>query len=257
MKCSLGISNFLEEISSLSHSGLFLYFCIDRWRRLSYLFWLFFGTLHSDAYIFPFLLGFLLLFFSKLFVMPPQTAILLFCISFPWGWSWSLSPIQCPGFESGLEHPEARTQVRAALSSPLPPPAPPHHGGNWKRSPSLPGSPVGPLHLALPLWFFQVNPQTDVFICFVCVAGWVGCVLTCWFKIRSPLWKITLLKPLTPLWLEGFNWNEARHADTPQASCLKETSEEARWPREGYAPRQKQGPVKEKLYPRRKVLLLK
>jgi len=26
MKCSLGISNFLEEISSLSHSTVFLYF---------------------------------------------------------------------------------------------------------------------------------------------------------------------------------------------------------------------------------------
>ena len=32
----------------------------------------------SDAYIFPFLLCFPLLFFSQLFVMPPQTAILLF-----------------------------------------------------------------------------------------------------------------------------------------------------------------------------------
>ena len=47
-------------------------------------------AIHSDAYIFPFLLCFLLLFFSHLFVRPPQTAILLFCISFPWGWSWSL-----------------------------------------------------------------------------------------------------------------------------------------------------------------------
>ena len=46
-----------------------------------------FGTLHSDAFIFPFRLCFLLLFFSQLFVRPPQTAILLFCISFPWGWS--------------------------------------------------------------------------------------------------------------------------------------------------------------------------
>ena len=46
-------------------------------RRLSYLFLLFFGTLHSDAYIFPFLLCFSLLFFSQLFVRPPQTAILL------------------------------------------------------------------------------------------------------------------------------------------------------------------------------------
>ena len=36
-----------------------------------------------------------LLFFSQLFVRPPQTAILLFCIFFPWGWSWSLSPLQC------------------------------------------------------------------------------------------------------------------------------------------------------------------
>ena len=32
-----------------------------------------------------------LLFFSQLFVRPPQTAILLFCICFPWGWSWSLA----------------------------------------------------------------------------------------------------------------------------------------------------------------------
>ena len=55
----------------------------------------FFGTLHSDAYIFPFLLCFLLPFFSQLFVRPPQTAILLFCISSPWRWSWSLSPVQC------------------------------------------------------------------------------------------------------------------------------------------------------------------
>ena len=42
----------------------------------------------------PFLLCFLLLFFSQLSVRPPQTAILLFCISFSWGWSWFLSPVQ-------------------------------------------------------------------------------------------------------------------------------------------------------------------
>ena len=42
---------------------------------LSYLFLLFFGTLHSDAYIFPFLLCFWLLFFSQLFVRPPQTTL--------------------------------------------------------------------------------------------------------------------------------------------------------------------------------------
>jgi len=52
-------------------------------------------NLHSNGYIFPFLLCFLLLFFSQLFVRPPQTAILVFCISFSWGWSWFLSPVQC------------------------------------------------------------------------------------------------------------------------------------------------------------------
>ena len=62
------------------------------WRRLSYLFLLFFGTLHSDAYICLFLLCFSHLFFSQLFVRPPQTAILLCCFSFSWGWSCSLSP---------------------------------------------------------------------------------------------------------------------------------------------------------------------
>ena len=64
-------------------------------RKASYLSMLFFGTLHSDWYIFPFLLYLWPLFFSQLFVRPPQTTILPFCISFPWGWSWSLPPVQC------------------------------------------------------------------------------------------------------------------------------------------------------------------
>ena len=64
-------------------------------RRLSYLSLLFFGTLHSDGYIFHFLLCLLLLFFPQLFVRPPQTTILPCCFSFAWGWFWSLPPIQC------------------------------------------------------------------------------------------------------------------------------------------------------------------
>ena len=68
MKCSLGMSNFLEEISSLSLSIVFLYFCALIAEKGFFISpWLFFGTLHSDAYIFPFLLYFLLLFFSQLF----------------------------------------------------------------------------------------------------------------------------------------------------------------------------------------------
>ena len=63
--------------------------------RLSYLFLLFFGILHSNGYIFPFLLCLLLLFFSQLFVKLPQAILLPFCISFSCGWSWSLPPVQC------------------------------------------------------------------------------------------------------------------------------------------------------------------
>ena len=70
-----------------------LFLCTDHQGRLSYLSLLFFGTLHSNGYIFP-LFCFWLLFFSQLFVRPLQTAILLFCISFSWGWSCSLSPVQ-------------------------------------------------------------------------------------------------------------------------------------------------------------------
>ena len=43
---------------------------------------LFFGTLHSNEHIFLFLLCLLLLFFSQLFVGPPHTTILQFCLSF-------------------------------------------------------------------------------------------------------------------------------------------------------------------------------
>ena len=95
MKCSLGISNFLEEISCLSHSVVFLYFfaliakegfIISSCYSLELCIQMGISLLFSFAFHF---------FFSQLFVRPPQTAILLFCISFPWGWSWSLSPVQC------------------------------------------------------------------------------------------------------------------------------------------------------------------
>ena len=35
---------------------------------------------------------------SQLFVGPPQTTILPFCISFSWGWFWSPLPVQCYSF---------------------------------------------------------------------------------------------------------------------------------------------------------------
>ena len=82
MKCSLGISNFLEEIASLCHSIVFL-LCTDGCRRLFYLSLLFFETLHSNGYIFTFLFCFLFLFFSQLFLRPHHTTILFFAFLFP------------------------------------------------------------------------------------------------------------------------------------------------------------------------------
>ena len=72
-----------------------LFLCIDHWGRLSYLSLLFFGALHSNGYIFSFLFCLSLIFFSQLFVRPPQTIFLSFYIFFPWGWSWSLRLVKC------------------------------------------------------------------------------------------------------------------------------------------------------------------
>ena len=134
MKCSLGICNFLEEISAVAAKSLqsCLTLCdhidgsppgssipgilqarILEWVAVSFsregistlspsvVFLYFFaliteeGFLSSPCYslqlciqvgIFPFLLCLSLLFFSQLFVRPPQTTILPFCISSSWGW---------------------------------------------------------------------------------------------------------------------------------------------------------------------------
>ena len=95
MKCSLGISNFLEEISSLSYSIVFLYFFALITEE---------GFLISPCYSlelciqmaisFLFSLHFASLLFTTIY-KASSTAILLFCISFSWGWSWFLSPVQC------------------------------------------------------------------------------------------------------------------------------------------------------------------
>ena len=84
MKCSLGISNILEEISSLSQSIVFLYF-FALITEEGFLISLFFGTLHSDGYIFPFVLCLSLLFSSQLFVRPPRTTIFPFLHFFSLG----------------------------------------------------------------------------------------------------------------------------------------------------------------------------
>ena len=94
MKCSLGISNFLEEISSPSNSIVFLYF-LALITKEGFLISPCYSLKLCIGYIFPLLLCLSLLFFSQLFVRPPQVTILPFWISFSWGWSWSLTPAQC------------------------------------------------------------------------------------------------------------------------------------------------------------------
>ena len=75
----LWFRNF-EEISSLSHSIVFFYFFTLITEEEFPICMLFFGILHSNGYIFPFLRCLSLLFFSQLFVRLPQTTILPFCI---------------------------------------------------------------------------------------------------------------------------------------------------------------------------------
>ena len=84
MKCSLGISNFFEEISSLSHSTVFLYFFALITEEAFLIFPCYSVELCIQMYTFPFLLCLLLLFFSQLFVRSHQTTILPFFISFSW-----------------------------------------------------------------------------------------------------------------------------------------------------------------------------
>ena len=65
MKCSLGISNFLEEISSLSHSIVFLYFFALTLRKA---FLSFFAILWNSAFRCLYLSFSPLLFISLLFI---------------------------------------------------------------------------------------------------------------------------------------------------------------------------------------------
>ena len=89
------ISIIFLKRSLVFHYCFPLFLCTNHLERLSYLSLLFFETLHSNGYIFPFFICLSLLFFSQLFVRPPQTTILALCISFSCGWSWSLPPVQC------------------------------------------------------------------------------------------------------------------------------------------------------------------
>ena len=89
MKCSLGISNFLEEISSLSHSIVFLFLHWSLRKAFLSLLVILWNSVFQWVYLSFSPLPF---FLSQLFVRLPQSTILPLCISFSWGGSWSLPP---------------------------------------------------------------------------------------------------------------------------------------------------------------------
>ena len=64
-------------------------------RKFPYLSFLFSWTLHSVGCTFPFFSCILVLFFSHLTVKSLKTTALTPCISFSWGWFWSLCSVQC------------------------------------------------------------------------------------------------------------------------------------------------------------------
>ena len=89
-KCSLGISNFLEEISSLSHSVISLHFSAlipEEGFLISPCYSLELRIQMGVSFLFSF--AFSLLLFAQLFLRPPQTAIL---------------PLYFLFLENGLDH---------------------------------------------------------------------------------------------------------------------------------------------------------
>ena len=109
MKCSIGISNFLEEISSLSL--LFSYISLHCSLKKSFLSLLaiFWNSIFKWVYLSlsPSPSG--LLFFSQLFLRPPQTTPLPSCISF----SFVLITTSCKMLWTSVQSPLGTLSTRS------------------------------------------------------------------------------------------------------------------------------------------------
>ena len=95
MKCALGISNFLEEISSLS---ILLFSSISLHWSLKKAFLSLLAIVWNSAFKWVYLSYSPLPLASLLFSAICKASSVnhfFFCISFYWGWSWSLPPVQC------------------------------------------------------------------------------------------------------------------------------------------------------------------
>ena len=94
MKYSLGISNFLEEISSLSHSVVFLYsFEIFHLKRLFILLAVLWNSI-LRVYLSFSPLPFISLLFTAI-CKASSDSHFAFLHFFSWGWFWSLPPVLC------------------------------------------------------------------------------------------------------------------------------------------------------------------
>ena len=96
MKCPLGISSFLKEISGLSillFSSISLH-CLLAKALLPFLA-LLWNSAFSWVYLSPSPFPFASLFSSVCKISTPQISTLPSYISFPWGWFWSPPPVQC------------------------------------------------------------------------------------------------------------------------------------------------------------------
>ena len=79
MKYSLDISNFLDEISSISHSFVFLYFFACSLKKALSLLAILYNCIQM---LISFLFSFAFHVFSQLFVRPPLTTIVPFAFLF-------------------------------------------------------------------------------------------------------------------------------------------------------------------------------
>ena len=88
--------HWVSEISSLSHSVVFLYFfalIAEASFLTSPCYSLELCIQMGISFLFSFAFSFY--YFLNYFLRSPQTTILPFRVSFSYGWSWSLRPVQC------------------------------------------------------------------------------------------------------------------------------------------------------------------
>ena len=94
MKCSLGISNFLQEnvdFLILLFSSIFLHWSLRK--AFLSLFAILWNSIQMGL-SFLFFFAFTSLLFTAICKASSDNHF-AFCISFSWEWSWSLSPVQC------------------------------------------------------------------------------------------------------------------------------------------------------------------